>query len=76
MNNADWYQLVDLVHRYGNAADGDTIKSLLRPEDGQDAEMVAARANMTTIVCKLHDPSSQMCSSSLEPIAKPSVRRS
>jgi uncharacterized protein len=61
MNNTDWYQLVDLVHRDGNAADGDTIKSLLRPEDGQDAE-VAARANITTIVRKLHDPSSQMCS--------------
>ncbi len=59
MNDADWHQLVDLVHRDGNAADGDTIKDLLRLEPGQDAEMVAARANMTTIVRMLHDPSSQ-----------------
>jgi DNA helicase HerA-like ATPase len=60
MNDADWHQLVDLVHRDGNAADGDTIKKLLRLEPGQDAEMVAARANMTTIVRMLHDPASQM----------------
>jgi DNA helicase HerA-like ATPase len=61
MNEADWQQLVDLVYRDGNAADGDTIKSLLRLEAGQqDAEMVAARANMTTIVRMLHDPASQM----------------
>jgi hypothetical protein len=61
MNDADWQELVDLVYRDGNAADGDTIKSLLRLESGQqDAEMVAARANMTTIVRMLHDPSSQM----------------
>jgi DNA helicase HerA-like ATPase len=61
MNDADWQQIVDLVHRDGNAADGDTMKTLLRLESGQqDAEMVAARANMTTIVRMLHDPSSQM----------------
>ena len=60
MNDADWHQLVDLIHRDGNGADGHTIKQLLRLEDGQDAEMVAARANMTTIVRMLHDPSSQM----------------
>lgn len=59
MNDADWHQLVDLVYRDGNAADGNTIKSLLRLEPGQDAEMVAARANMTAIVRMLHDPSSQ-----------------
>jgi len=60
MNDADWHQLVDLVHKDGNAADGRTIKELLRLEEGQDAEMVAARANMTTIIRMLHDPSSQM----------------
>jgi len=60
MNDADWHQLVDLIHRDGNGADGQTVRRLLRLEDGQDAEMVAARANMTTIVRMLHDPSSQM----------------
>jgi len=60
MNDADWHQLVDLIHRDGNGADGHTVRQLLRLEDGQEAEMVAARANMTTIVRMLHDPSSQM----------------
>ncbi len=60
MNDTDWHQLVDLVHKEGNAADGNTVRQLLRLEEGQDAEMVAARANMTTIVRMLHDPSSQM----------------
>ena len=60
MNDADWRELVNLIHEDGNAADGNTIKRLLRLESGQDAEMVAARANMTAIVRMLHDPSSQM----------------
>jgi len=60
MNDQDWRHLVDLVYRDGNAADGDTIKELIRLEPGQDAEMVAARANMTTITRMLHNPSSQM----------------
>jgi len=60
LNDQDWRRLVDLVHREGNAADADTIKSLMRLEPGQDAEMVAARANMTTITRMLHNPSSQM----------------
>jgi len=60
MNDQDWHQLVDLVHRDGNAADPDTIKRLLRLDSGQEAEMVAARANVTTITRMLHDPSSQM----------------
>ncbi|GAW94364.1 ATP-binding protein [Calderihabitans maritimus] len=60
LNDADWRTLVDEIYRNGNAADGDLIKNLLRLEAHQDAEMVAARANMTTIVKMLHDPSSQM----------------
>ena len=59
MNDSDWHELVDLIYRESNAADGDTIKRLMRLDKGQDAEMVAARANMTTIVKMLHDPSSQ-----------------
>jgi hypothetical protein len=60
MNDAGWKQLVDLVHRDGNGADGPTIMHLLQLQPNQDAEMVAARANMATIVRMLHDPSSQM----------------
>ncbi len=60
LNDADWKELVDLIHRDGNGADGNTVRRLMRLEDGQDAEMVAARANMTTVVRMLHDPSSQL----------------
>lgn len=60
LNDRDWSELVDEIHRNGNASDPDTIKRLLRLDPGQDAEMVAARANMTQIVRMLHDPSSQM----------------
>lgn len=60
LNPNDWRILVDEIYNNRNAADGELIKHLLRLESGQDAEMVAARANMTTIVSMLHDPSSQM----------------
>lgn len=60
LNQTDWKDLVDEVYRNGNAADPNRIRALLRLDDGQDAEMVAARANLTTIVRLIHDPSSQM----------------
>lgn len=60
MNDSDWHQLIDLIHKDGNGADGGTIKQLLGLENRQDAEMIAARANVTTVVRMLHDPSSQM----------------
>jgi len=61
MNDTNWKQLVDLIHQDGNGADGATIGHLLQLQlPNQEAEMVAARANMTTIVRMLHDPSSQM----------------
>jgi hypothetical protein len=60
LNDEDWWTLVDEIYSNGNAADGDLVKRLLRLDPQQDAEMVAARANMTTIIRMLHDPSSQM----------------
>jgi uncharacterized protein len=60
MNPSDWADLVDLVAHDKNSADLDEIKRLLRLEDQQDAEALAARANMTQIVNMLHDQSSQM----------------
>ena len=60
LNDNDWRELVDEIYNNGNAADGALIRRLLRLEDSQEAEMVAARANMTTIVKAFHDPSSQM----------------
>jgi len=60
LNDESWRQLVDEIYQKGNSADSKTIIDLLHLEEEQKAEMVAARANMTTIVRMLHDPSSLM----------------
>ncbi len=60
MNSQSWSQLVDEIYQHGNNADPAVLRPLLRLEDGQDAELYAARANMTQIVHMLHDPSSTM----------------
>lgn len=60
LNDQNWKTLVNEIWEFGNLADGETIKELLHLTDQQDAEMAAARANMTTIVRMLHDPSSLM----------------
>lgn len=60
LNHDRWRQLVDEIYAEGLAADLNTIKDLLRLEQGQDVEALAARANATRIVRMLHDPSSQL----------------
>ncbi len=61
MNDSDWKQLVDLIHHDGNAADLPSVAHCLQLQlPGQEAEALAARANMTAIVRMLHDPSSQL----------------
>ena len=60
LNDAAWAQLVDAIDEDGNFTDLDLVKNLLGLEEGQEAEALAARANMTTIVKMLHDRSSQM----------------
>lgn len=55
-----WNELVDLIYRDGNNADEAILQELLHLKDTQEAETVAARANMTQIVRQLHDPSSQL----------------
>jgi len=60
MNDQNWKTLVDEIYVHGNLADGELLVKLLHLTDQQEAEMAAARANMTTIVKMLHDPSSQM----------------
>jgi len=54
-----WEELVDLIAANGNATPLTDIHRLLDLEPGQDAESLAARANMTTIVSMLHDRTSQ-----------------
>jgi uncharacterized protein len=60
LNDDSWRQLVDEIYQNGNAADPELLMELLHLQDNQEAEMAAARANMTTIVRMLHDPGSQM----------------
>jgi uncharacterized protein len=69
MNLSDWAELVDLVHIHGNAADPKRIQELLRLESDQQAETMAARANVTSIVRMLHDPSSQLMDMLLEALS-------
>lgn len=60
LNDSDWQRLVTAIHEEGNSTDLTLIKQILKLEQDQDAEALAARANMTAIVRMLHDPTSQM----------------
>jgi len=60
LRGAAWREMVDLIHRDGIGASEDEIRSLLGLQAGQDAELFAARANMTRVVRELHDPGSEM----------------
>ena len=56
-----WKDLVDLIYDAGHDAPLQDVAKLLGVDDKtQQAEAVAARSNMNTIVAMLHDPSSQM----------------
>lgn len=70
MNPDSWQRLVDLVYADGNSADLHTVQDLLRLEADQQAEALAARANMTTIVRMLHDPGSQLMDLLLEALSE------
>ncbi len=56
----EWNELVDEIYMNGNSSDEEKLKKILGLEKEQDAEMYAARANMTAVVHMLHDPSSQL----------------
>jgi hypothetical protein len=58
-----WAQLINMIHQNGNTTPIEDLRELIlndRGNDRQDAEIIAIRSNMTTIVRLLHDPSSQM----------------
>lgn len=70
LNSTDWKRLVDLVDDSGNAANLGQVSDILGLTQGQqDAEALAARANMTTIVRMLHDRGSQLMDMLLESLA-------
>jgi DNA helicase HerA-like ATPase len=60
-----WVRLVDLINKLGNTTPLEDVRELIlgeenRDSDRQDAEIIAIRSNMTTIIRLIHDPSSQM----------------
>lgn len=61
LSDAHWQQLVDEIYAKKNGADPTLVAHLLGLEmPRQEAELYAARSNMTEIVNMLHDPGSQM----------------
>ncbi len=61
LNDIKWRHLVDVIYRDGNNADLQQVSQLLDLDyPKQEAEAIAARSNMTTIVRMLHDPNSRM----------------
>ena len=58
-----WARLINLIQRLGNTTPIEDLREIMLGDstnDRQDAEIVAVRSNMTSIVRLLHDPSSQM----------------
>ena len=70
LGTTQWMQLVDLVARDGYSASLESIASLLDLADQrQEAEALAARSNMTSVVRMLHDPKSLMMDLLMESLA-------
>ena len=61
LDQGRWERLVNLINEHGNQAALEEICGILDlNEERQQAEALAARANMTSIVRSLHDPASQL----------------
>jgi hypothetical protein len=60
LSPSSWRTLVDAVFRHRNNTDPDLFRDLMHLEGHQDAELFAARANLSEVVRMLHDPASQM----------------
>jgi hypothetical protein len=61
LDQRSWEKLVDLIDQYGNQAPLGEIGDILELDSNkQEAQALAARANMTAIVRTLHDKSSQL----------------
>src|SRR5712692_2246206 len=59
LDRVRWEELVNLIDAEGNEADTKKVSKILRLDERQDVEALAARSNMTNIVHMLHDKSSQ-----------------
>ncbi len=63
LNPASWKRLIDIVHSHGNTTPLEDLRDIIlgdRQNERQDAEIIAIRSNITTIIRLIHDPSSQM----------------
>lgn len=65
LSSNNWRRLVDLINTHGHATPLEDLRGIIlgekdRDNDRQDAEIIAIRSNMTTIVRIIHDPSSQL----------------
>jgi hypothetical protein len=70
LNPGSWRQLIDLIHRDRNLAFTQDIARILNLTlPNQEAQAIAARSNMSTVVGLLHDPSSQMMARLLEALS-------
>ncbi len=71
LNQQRWRQLVDIIDRHRNQADLEDVAHLLDLDpQRQEAEALAARANMTSIVAMLHDRSSQLMDMLLDALSQ------
>ena len=70
LNSSDWSSLVDLIDVHGNGADLNLVQQILNLQADQQAEALAARANMTAIVRMLHDRGSQLMDMLLEALSQ------
>ena len=70
LNSSDWAALVDLIDSHGNGADLNLVQQILGLQADQQAEALAARANMTSIVRMLHDRGSQLMDMLLEALSQ------
>jgi len=60
LSQSQWEKLVDLIDKHGYQAKDSEIAKLLSLKESEEAQINAARANMTAIVRMLHDKSSQL----------------
>lgn len=73
LNAASWSRLIDLIHRLQNTTPIEDLREIIlndRHNDRQDAEIIAIRSNITTVVRLIHDPSSQMMDKLFESLRK------
>jgi uncharacterized protein len=71
LDQARWERLVNLIHQNGNQAALEEVCDILDlDEERQQAEALAARGNMTTIVRAFHDPGSQLMDLLISAIAE------